>query len=419
ISVSVVLLCLSMTTIPVKAANGEGQRAIVKVVAILNADELGESFRYPSFLAYDQDMDEIYVTVGGKGKIIVYNSNFFPTDSLGPGRGADAARGIYLNNDGWIYVCQGETDTRPGQVTVFNPAFFPEQEIIFDSIPGVEKFLPRDLVIGLTGNIYVVGQGNRGLMVLDKEGKFSHWLQPQDQIFDMEAAASAQEEREQNELELTDIGMITREKTEIQDETLDMSEFLPQELIPGSIVDRLKERKSSLGPVIVADVARDSEGHLYVLSEETGKVYVYSPFEEFLFSFGEKGGSPGKMSRPKSLVVDEKKKAVYVVDYMRHTILIFDQGGKFMYEFGGFGTGPGWFQYPTGLTLTRDGLLAVADLFNHRVQVLDVQFEYKFPLFQSPETGKPEIRDDIQPEQSTPPDSGTDDGGDIFQPAPL
>ncbi|MDW7772488.1 MAG: NHL repeat-containing protein [Desulfobulbaceae bacterium] len=393
------------------AAEGGNGQAEVRVVAILSADELGDRLRYPSFLAYDKDMDELYMTVGGAGKVIVYDSNFFPTVSLGPGRGADGARGIFINNDGWIYLCQGETENSPGRLTIFNPAFFPEQEILFDSIPGVEKFIPKDMVVGLTGNLYVVGQNNRGLLVLDQDGNFSHWLKPQDQIFDMEVVEAAQKEREESDPELTEFGRIIQDEVE----AADIAEFLPRELIPGSVASRLEERRSGMGPVMVVDIERDSEGHLYILSEETGKVYVYSPFEELLFTFGQKGGSTGKMSRPRSLVVDEKKKAVYVVDYMRHTILIFDLGGKFMYEFGGLGTGPGWFQYPTGLTLTRDGLLAVADLFNHRVQILDVRFEYKFPLFQSPETMEPPIL--MRPEEAKPDiDAGEED---ILEPAPL
>jgi DNA-binding beta-propeller fold protein YncE len=416
-TVFLTLLLFAASGTEARAVNGTPGHAEVKVVAVLSTDELGENFRYPSALAYDEDMDEIYVVAGGKSKVIVFNSGFFPIVSLGPGRGAIAAGGVYVHDDGRIYLCQGETETSPGRITVFNPAFFPENEITFEDLPGGEKFIPRDMIIGLTGNYYIVGQNNRGVLVLDSEGEFSHWLQPMDQIFDLEAVEAAREEIEEEELELTEKG-----RQALEDETgsdaADMTEFLPQELIPGSVASRLEERKTGLGPVKVVDVERDTEGHLYVLSEETGKVYVYSPFEEFLFSFGEKGGSSGKLSRPRNLVVDERKKAVFIVDYMRHSILIYDLGGKFMYEFGGLGTGPGWFQYPTGLELNRDGLLVVSDLFNHRVQVLDVRFEYKFPLFQSPGS-VPGIREDLDTGLPEFPETDEDDGGDILQPQPL
>ena len=411
----------------------------------MSIDELGDKLRYPTILAYDKDMDELYVTVNGK--VIVYNSNFLPTVSLGPGRGADNTRGITLDNEGMIYLCQGRTETQEGRMTIFNPAFFPEKQISFDAIPDVENFHPRDVVVGLTDNIYLLGHGNRGLLVLDKEGEFSHWLKPEDKIWDVAALKEAQRVREQKALEMTDsIKMVKDEKKgeeetqrdsdhrkperteyvkmifegiESEEEALDVIDYLPQELLPANDEILFEEKKLSVAPVKITDVTRDSEGHLYILSEETSKVYVYSPSEEFLFSFGEKGGSLGKMSRPKSIVVDEKKRAVYIVDYMRHTILIFDMSGKFLYEFGGMGNGPGWFQYPIALTLTRDGLLAVRDLFNHRVQVLDVQFEYKFPLFKSMGDENPQIQGDIESNQLTSPDSGSGEEGDVFQPAPL
>ena len=196
-----------------------------------------------------------------------------------------------------------------------------------------------------------------------------------------------------------------------------LASLLPPALLPKVQAVEPTEETAVIGPVKIVDIKRDSTGHLYLLSEETSKVYVYNAAEEFLFSFGRKGGSTGKMSRPKSLVIDEKRKAVFIVDYMRHTILIYDLGGRFMYEFGGLGRAPGWFQYPSGLALNREGQLLVADLFNHRVQVLDVQFAYTFPMFTAPEEQEP-------PSDGATPDKGRAEepvpgAGEIFQPQPL
>ncbi len=52
-------------------------------------------------------------------------------------------------------------------------------------------------------------------------------------------------------------------------------------------------------------VTKDESGRIYLLSEGMGRVYVYDKDENFLFKFGEKGGSTGKLSRPKALCVDE------------------------------------------------------------------------------------------------------------------
>lgn len=368
----------------------------VEVVAILHTDDQGKKLRYPSSVAYDSDKNEIYVVGGGEGKVIVYGSNFFPTVSLGKGRGCDAPRGVYIHKSGMIYLCQAKKENKPARLTLFNPAFFPEKEFVLNSMPDAENFVPTSMITGLGGHMYVTGQNTRGLLVLDSSGNFSHWLKPMDKLF----TAGSPEMTRDDGIELPPD--LAAEAGEAQNgkgrkKTINMRDLLPPGLLPDIDTEEEIQTSREPEPVQVAAIATDSEGHLYVLSEETSKIYVYSHTEKLLFSFGQKGGSTGKMSRPRSLVVDEKKKAIYVADYMRHTILIFDLGGKFMYEFGGMGTGPGWFQFPVGLALNKEGNLIVADLFNQRVQLLNINFEYKFPLFQSPDQDTDTTSNDQQP----------------------
>ena len=97
--------------------------------------------------------------------------------------------------------------------------------------------------------------------------------------------------------------------------------------------------------------------------------------ERFLFKFGQKGGSTGKLSRPQGIAVDSRRGRIYVVDYMRHTVNVYSRGGIYLYELGGRGWGPGWFNYPTDVAVDERGYLLVADLFNQRVQVLEVREE--------------------------------------------
>jgi DNA-binding beta-propeller fold protein YncE len=120
-------------------------------------------------------------------------------------------------------------------------------------------------------------------------------------------------------------------------------------------------------------VSLDNSGNIYLLSAETGKIYVFGPDETFRFSFGQKGGSPRQLSQPRGLAIDEEKGLIYVVDYMRHTVLTYDLSGKFLYEFGGRGAGPGWLNFPCGIAVNRHGQVIVADQFNKRVQVLEVE----------------------------------------------
>ena len=113
----------------------------------------------------------------------------------------------------------------------------------------------------------------------------------------------------------------------------------------------------------------DKAGKIYLVSEEEGHIYVYDESAKFLFRFGEKGGSSGKLSRPQAVSIDNHNGHIYVVDYMRHTVSTYDKEGKYLYEFGGLGWGEGWFQYPKDLSVDPAGRILVADTFNNRIEV--------------------------------------------------
>jgi hypothetical protein len=116
----------------------------------------------------------------------------------------------------------------------------------------------------------------------------------------------------------------------------------------------------------------DSQGVLYALSEELGKVFVLDRELKTVRTMGQKGGSSGSLSRPPGVAVDDRRGLVYVVDYMRHSVSVYDLAGQFLDEIGGMGISPGWFQYPKDCAVDPQGRLYVADAFNQRVQVLEV-----------------------------------------------
>lgn len=416
LSIVAISLLMGLAT-PAFAIVEEEQHVGVDVLAVLRTDELGGQMRYPSSVTYDRETDEIYVVVGGEGKVIVYGSNFFPTVSLAKGRGADAPRSVFIDKSSKLYLCQSNSKNHPPRITAFNPAFFPEKDIVFNTMPDAESFSPQKMVVGITGNMYVVGLNTKGILVLDSEGNFSHWLKPMDKVVVEINEEMIRDDGVTHTQEDTTMSNKMEDVEEPENATLNMRDFLPAGLLPTIDEEGEVVVDNELQPVQIADIATDSEGHLYILSEQTSKIYVYSASEELLYSFGQKGGSTGKMSRPKGLVVDEAKKALYVVDYMRHTILIFDLGGKYMYEFGGMGVGPGWFQYPVGLALNKAGNLIVADLFNHRVQILNVNFEYKFPLFLTPQDEPGTIQPQPEKEQSPPAPEKEEES--IYLPEPL
>ena len=291
-------------------------RFTTKLIAMIQRDNLNRKLSYPSSLFYDFAENELYVT--SSGKVIVYASDYFPISSLGKGRGLLTPVSVYADKNGNLYVCQSPSEKNPkARISVYNAAFLPLREIYFEGFEGAEKFTPRRMAIGKDGKMYVAGIDFRGLVVLDRKGRFLNLLAPKDYIVSPN---------------MTRIAMIN-------------------------------------------DVTIDKKGRIYLLSEEMGRIYVYDENERFLFKFGQKGGSTGKLSRPRGIAVDNQRGRVYVIDYMRHTANVYSLDGKFLGEFGGRGWGPGWFNYPSDIAVDDQGNVIVADTFNQRVQVLKVKTE--------------------------------------------
>lgn len=397
-SVFIVLLLLSVFVGPVSVLVADGPPVPVsevektdtswyvpvRLVALVDKDDQGKPVRFPSSLFSDSVMSEMYVVTGGQGRIIVYGDNFFPLVSLGKGRGVDSPQGLHVDSDGRLFICQGDNVKSPARLTILDGALFMQQEIFMSDIPDAENFIPYRIARGRDGTVYLAGLNYRGILILDKHGKFLRWLKPEDKIWTAPIGEESEFTMEIMKKNLEGLPDSEEEApSEHQEDGMAARHIdLPPELTPdiGRAIDG-EEEQVPVGPVLVSDLTIGGDGHLYLLSGETGKIYVYGGDDELLFSFGKKGGSSGKLSRPRGLALDEKRRCVYVVDYMRHTVLVYDLSGRFLFEFGGMGTAPRWFNFPTDISVDSQGRVVVADLFNQRVQVLELDFPPSYLLF--------------------------------------
>jgi len=309
-----------------------------RVVAILTRDDRGRPFGFPSFLYYDIHQDEFYVIASSRARVILFTPDFFPFFSFGPGRGALVPMALTVDKNGTLYLAQGTgaLNQNRSMLTLFNAADIKVKDIFFEGFDGADRFYPKSIALGATGRLYVAGLEFEGIVVLTKEGKFIRFIVPEDSV-------------------------------------------LPED----------PKKKA-----VITDVYVDWNGRLYLLSEEMGRFYVYDKNERFLFRGGLKGGSSGKLSRPRGIAADPKRGFIYVIDYMRHTGLAYDyKDGHFVFEFGGRGWSPGWFNFPTDIAVDGRGRVYVADLFNHRIQVLE---------FPKPKKISPKLKIQTEPAEDTP-----------------
>jgi hypothetical protein len=364
---------------------GDKYHVPITPIAQITIDDEGDPLQYPYTVFYDPVVEEIYIINVGSAKVVVYGPDFFPRVSIGRGRGVAAPiTGLVLGN-GDVYIGQVKNKvSKSNRITILNGAFFPKKEITLDDIPEVAGFYPSQFAVSGDGSIFLAGDAGLGVLVLDNDGRFSHRIQPMDKIDYLEMLQeweSLEEEIALNEEQEEGFPFKAKETSPVQKTD---PEKTPEKQRRSDPFKELRRRpKDSEGnyPVRINHVSIDSDGKLYLLSPETSKVYVYDSDENFLFSFGEKGGTSGKLSQPKSVAIDEKRQLVFISDYMRHSILAYRMSsGEYLFEFGGRGSMPGWFNYPNGLAINSQQQLLVADYFNRRIQVLDVGFDEEPPL---------------------------------------
>jgi DNA-binding beta-propeller fold protein YncE len=363
----------------------------VTPISQVDIDAEGLPLRFPYFLFFDDNAEETYLTTGGRSQIVVYRKDFFPLESLNLGRGISKPHGLFVDNKGLVYICQTPADGKPGRITILNGAFFIVREITFEAgkIPDAPDFVPRNLVVNRDGLMYVSSMRDRGIVVLDNEGIFLRWLQPQDVVISRKLPGEENEMAPEDEIP-------TSEPSDEPAKQKNWSE-IPEEFRPRTSQEK-EASEPTIGPVLIRSVHIDSEGNLYLIGGLNGKIYVYSPDETFLFSFGRKGGTPGTLSQPRGVAIDREHNLIYVVDYMRHTILAYDLNGTFLFEFGGKGSAPGWFKFPTNITVNRAGQVIVTDLFNHQIQVLKVKYQATSTLANQPQDTLPPAASDLNKE---------------------
>lgn len=350
----------------------------IRLVALVENDDQGESIGFPEMLFYDYWSSETYL-LSSSGRVTIYDQKYFPVVSFGQGRGLINPLGLAVDRRGMVYVCLDNTPSKHNaRLLLMNQAFFTTKEIVYADIPELVDFVGTRVAVAESGEIYLAGHGvlqtSTFVAVLTPEGKFLRFLVPPENDA-WRAAPKSEVPKDKGQGDSSATGNSVG--AELDDERI------PSGLKPKSSAraGNDEEEKGRMGPAQISDVKIDRQGRIYLLSREASHIYVLNSQEEYLFKFGEKGGANGKLSNPVSLGIDLERRVIYVCDYMRHTVLCFDyDSGKYIFEFGGRGISPLWFNFPNSVEVDQRGRVVVSDLFNRRVQVIDPNMSERRPL---------------------------------------
>lgn len=135
----------------------------------------------------------------------------------------------------------------------------------------------------------------------------------------------------------------------------------------------------------------DAQDNVWLTDVALQQVFKFSPDGRLLMVLGERGvagADERHFNRPTDVAVLADG-SFYVSDGYRNTRVVkFSADGKFMFQWGRPGTGPGEFATPHAVVVDKSGLVYVADRQNDRVQVFDAQGQF-IRQIKSREVGRP------------------------------
>jgi DNA-binding beta-propeller fold protein YncE len=113
-------------------------------------------------------------------------------------------------------------------------------------------------------------------------------------------------------------------------------------------------------------VAPGPDGGFFVADPALGAVLRFGPSGDYTGSIQVEG-----LGRPTGVAFDRDVGRLVVADTGTHRIWLLDPDGSVHFSFGGRGTEPGKFNYPTHVAVSPQGEILVTDALNHRVQIFD------------------------------------------------
>jgi DNA-binding beta-propeller fold protein YncE len=234
-----------------------------------------------------------------------------------------------------------------------------EQGTLKFEFGGDDRFAsPSDVVVDSQGRIYVVGSTRSGRVI---------------HVFDFDGVLLSTWSAETPEGAVTDIGSIALDSSDnvylldpagIRVCSWDAagswrhSFALVPELSP-------KERREAVFGSI--EVSGDL---VYVPVSSLGTVIVHDAAGVAVQRIGHKGNDVGELNFPVDVAV--KGELVMVLDKLRYNVVCFAASGRFLGEFGGKGSSPGWFYHPTILEADDQGQVYVGQIFQNKIQVCRV-----------------------------------------------
>jgi len=117
-------------------------------------------------------------------------------------------------------------------------------------------------------------------------------------------------------------------------------------------------------------VAVDASGTVFVADATHNRIFGFAPTGEFVIAIGR----DGDLESPAGMAIDADRQLLYVADSRKHQVFCFSTtDGAAVRTIGRRGSEPGEFNFPTNVSVDKEGRLYVTDTLNFRIQSFDLE----------------------------------------------
>jgi hypothetical protein len=228
----------------------------------------------------------------------------------------------------------------------------------FDFPVGARCGAPLDMAVNSQGIIYVLGSAPEGrqVMTFDYDGLFLGRFEDNPDAWT-------------DSLNIVSIAIDNQDRLYLLDQYhLQIIRFgsdgrLDLQIPLGNGLDAPDKDELILGSLSISN-----SGTIYLPLASLGTVYRYDGSGRPLQPIGYKGNDLGELNFPIS-VAETDDGIIMVLDKHRYNVICFDLSGRFLGEFGGKGSSPGWFYHPTWLAVDELDHIYIGQVYLNRVQV--------------------------------------------------
>jgi DNA-binding beta-propeller fold protein YncE len=261
---------------------------------------------------------------GGLSKFAIFVTGITPQQ-----RAIGKPYGMALHR-GQLYVC----DTSQAAIVILN---LEERKFAYlDPKGGGQLRTPINIAIDQDGTKYVTDRGHNQVLIYGPDNTYQGAIGEKATVNlttpEVTPARPAAAVGEEKGLRPTDVVVAGNRLyvTDLNNSCVRVYHKVYRELLFKIPTDPKDEAAKLFAP---ANLAIDSQNHLYVSDFAGFCVKAYDADGKYLRSFGRAGDRPGEFARPKGVAVDREGR-VYVVDAAAQVIQIFDAEGRLLLFFG-------------------------------------------------------------------------------------